>query len=409
VFGVKAATIIAMRPEPPVRVDQEYSPAKLKLVPEWVVWTTIGSAVVAGASLTLLLWFVGGLSHKDALDVGLKITLATVGTLGVILGVRRYNLSEREHDRQLSVDRHVRADAIARQITDLSSKASEQLGSDKAAVRLGGITDLERLAGSYPDLRQTVIDRLCAYLRGPYTPPVGILDSERSQSGDVAESVDPEVDAERRLELDVRRMAQKVLLRHLRWPVHEEDRPADYWEALDIDLSGAVLVEFDLSQCRIQEFTASGTVFHGPATFDGARFETGARMAWARFKGLVTFTGTHFNSTAMFHGAQFFLAAGFEDTFIDRAIFDRALFAQKLEFFPARCNGVCFRRAKFIGGVHFSPDVDGQEIQLGRAEIPAEFVDRLPPGWTADPIPDSLGKSVVVRAGGDAGARGPSR
>jgi hypothetical protein len=386
-----------MHPERPAKLNQDSdSPAALKLIREWVVWSTIGSAVVGGISVAITLWLVGGLSHKDALDIGMKIALAIVGILGAVLGVRRYNLSEREHDRQLTLDRHVQADAIARQITDLSSKASDQLGSNRAAVRLGGITDLERLAISYPDLRQTVIDRLCAYLRGPYVPPAGILDSERSQAGDVAKDVDLEVDAERRLELDVRRMAQKVIYRHLRWPVHEEGRPVDYWEGMDVDLSGAVLVEFNLSQCRVHRFTASGTIFHGPAVFDGARFETAIWMAWSKFTDLAVFTGTHFSSIATFHGVQFFRVVGFDDASIDQVIFDRAVFVQELGFVPARFNSAHFMRAKFIGGVYFSENVDGQKFRLDRAEIPTHFVDRLPSGWTGNPIPNSLGRSVVV-------------
>ncbi|MDQ2815014.1 MAG: hypothetical protein M3Z75_24975 [Actinomycetota bacterium] len=39
-----------------------------------------------------------------------------------------------------------------------------ELGSDKAAVRIGGLTDLERLGQNNADMRQTVVDRICAYL-----------------------------------------------------------------------------------------------------------------------------------------------------------------------------------------------------------------------------------------------------
>jgi hypothetical protein len=39
-----------------------------------------------------------------------------------------------------------------------------ELGSDKAAVRIGGLADLERLGQNNADMRQTVVDRICAYL-----------------------------------------------------------------------------------------------------------------------------------------------------------------------------------------------------------------------------------------------------
>jgi hypothetical protein len=386
-----------MRSKSSAEPGQELEPAARGPVSEWAIWTMIGSGVLTGASATLLLWVTGGISHKDALDVGMKVTLAAVGLLGVILGVRRYNLAEKEHDRQLRADQHVRSDALARQITDLSAKASEQLGSDKAAVRLGGITDLERLAHSYPDLRQTVIDRLCAYLRGPFTPPADILDSERSQIGDTRAHIVPKEDVERRLELGLRRMAQKIIHRHLRWPMNVDVRPAEYWEGMDIDLSDATLVEFILNQCRVHSFTADGATFHGPAIFDGTRFESGTWLPWAKFKGQASFIATQFPSLVSFHNAEFHMMAMFDEAAFGRAIFDRAIFVQELGFHPARFDFASFTRTIFQRDVSFSGDVDGRKVRLDRAEIPTTSVDNLPPGWTTNPISSSPERSVVVR------------
>jgi hypothetical protein len=61
------------------------------------------------------------------------------------------------------------ADAIER-VTDLYTKAADQLGSEKAPVRLAGMYALERLAQSTPEQRQTIVNVLCAYLRMPYAP-----------------------------------------------------------------------------------------------------------------------------------------------------------------------------------------------------------------------------------------------
>ncbi|MFC7713131.1 hypothetical protein [Nonomuraea recticatena] len=62
-------------------------------------------------------------------------------------------------------------DATERRVTELYTKAVEQLGHDKAAVRLGGLHALERLAQDTPVLRQTIVDVICAYLRMPFAPP----------------------------------------------------------------------------------------------------------------------------------------------------------------------------------------------------------------------------------------------
>jgi len=53
-------------------------------------------------------------------------------------------------------------DATERRITELYTKAVEQLGSDKAPVRLGGLYALERLAQDYP---RTAADHRQRHLR----------------------------------------------------------------------------------------------------------------------------------------------------------------------------------------------------------------------------------------------------
>src|SRR4051794_16068373 len=54
---------------------------------------------------------------------------------------------------------------------DRYAKAIEQLGHDKAPVRLGAMYSLERLAQDNLEFRPAVVDVLCAYLRMPFEPP----------------------------------------------------------------------------------------------------------------------------------------------------------------------------------------------------------------------------------------------
>jgi len=62
------------------------------------------------------------------------------------------------HEAQTEADRQ-------RRITESYSKATEQLGSDKIAVRLGGIYTLERISRESPDDYWTVMETLCAFVR----------------------------------------------------------------------------------------------------------------------------------------------------------------------------------------------------------------------------------------------------
>jgi hypothetical protein len=57
------------------------------------------------------------------------------------------------------------------QVTDRYIRGVEQLGHEKAPVRLGALHSLERCAQGNPGYRQTVVDVFCAYLRMPYSLP----------------------------------------------------------------------------------------------------------------------------------------------------------------------------------------------------------------------------------------------
>src|SRR5664279_1804546 len=79
---------------------------------------------------------------------GLVATLAVLGAgVGLAYTARTYRLSREGH------------------LTDLYTKAVEQLGSDKIEVRLGGIYALERLMRDSPTDQPTIVEVLAAYIR----------------------------------------------------------------------------------------------------------------------------------------------------------------------------------------------------------------------------------------------------
>jgi hypothetical protein len=112
--------------------------------------------------------------QADAVKTGATIALGTGGAAYLLLAYRRQRLEE--------------VDTRERRITELYSKAVEQLGHEKAPVRLGALYSLERLAQNNPEHRQTVIDVFCAYLRMPYRLPTrnepGIKQVEEATSAE---------------------------------------------------------------------------------------------------------------------------------------------------------------------------------------------------------------------------------
>ena len=139
---------------------------------QWMI--RVGTVVVLAVAVVVAVvsWFVlrrlyGGQGAQVQLDV-----IRTAGTLVIGIGgaVALLLTARRQRYTELALV-HTDRDATERRITELYTKAADQLGSDKAPVRLAGLYALERLAQNAPDQRQTIGDVICAYLRMPYTPP----------------------------------------------------------------------------------------------------------------------------------------------------------------------------------------------------------------------------------------------
>lgn len=183
-------------------------------------------------------------------------------------------------------------DAEARRITDLYIKAVEQLGSDKAPVRLGGLYALERLAQDQIEQRQTIVNVICAYLRMPYTLP----GDDPALVGD---------HQERLQEREVRLAAQRILCTHLLPGVDFDDRIETFWEKIDLDLTGASLIDMRLTDCCIRDATFRDATFIGDAAFRGAVFNGDAVFSKATFTDTARFSEVTFNSGARFKDTTF--------------------------------------------------------------------------------------------------------
>jgi len=275
----------------------------LEPIPQKRIAQVAGAIAVATAGIVVALWWAGtaGLSgpglvtaRLDALRTGLSIGIGGGGVFALYLAWRRQHSTEvgvqqKEHEQNL--DREIaddnRKDAAARRITELYAKACEQLGSDKAPVRLGGLYALGRLGQDNAALRQTVADMLCAYLRMPYTPP------ESEPPGDRAEALKAHRDAVQ--EREVRLTAQRILVSHL--------RAEAFWPDIDLDLTNAMLIAFDMSRCRLRGAGFEGATFLRYSTFEGTEFD-----------GLADFTSATFDSAADFERTFFHAWASFLDT-----------------------------------------------------------------------------------------------
>ena len=256
----------------------------------------------------------------DAIRTASAITVAAGGAVALLLAARRQQSTE------LTLE-HERENAAEQRITELYTRAIDQLGAEKAPVRLGGLHALERLAQKNPTQRQTIVDVICAYLRMPYTPP-----------DDQALGEDAPKDAhtrheERRQELQVRLTAQRILSAHL-YPEAAEV----FWDDIDLDLTEAHLHQFDLNLCQVRSAQFDGATFAGDAEFYRAEFAGRyAGFSGAKFAGYAWFSGANFAGYAEFSGAKFAGYAGFHEAeFAGGAGFPETEFAGNTDFVGAR-------------------------------------------------------------------------
>ncbi|MDD7942020.1 pentapeptide repeat-containing protein [Actinomycetospora lutea] len=266
----------------------------------------------------------------DAIRTGLTVAVGTSGAFGLVLAFRRQQSTEITGRNQI-------VDTTERRITELYTKAVDQLGSEQAPVRLGGLYALERLAQNTPEQRQTIVDVICAYLRMPYR--------QRSASQNpffpTDEGTEARHDDAALQERQVRLTAQEILLEHLipdHWSV--------FWEGIDLNLRGAHLIDFGLPSCHVRSANFIGATFSGRSFFVRATFSGGAYLRAAIFSGdLADFGEATFSGQADFDGA----------TYNGEAYFGEATFNGDADFREANFGGVAhFGGATFIGDAGFT-------------------------------------------------------
>jgi len=325
---------------------------------------------VAVTALVVTIWLLAIAGHAspgtdqanarlDAVRTGLAAGAGAGAAVGLMLAFRR------QHHQEIATSQ-TDYDATERRITELYTKAVEQLGSDKAPVRLGGLYALERLSQDNEAQRQTIVNVICAYLRMPFPsqPPASNPapnGAENPHELNARTTANPGAgDDAWQQEKQVRLTAQRILSDHLRVPDGNQQAAsrsaAPFWNDISLDLTGATLIDFDLANSKITgDARFRWATFTGLAGFDRAKFARDAVFAGATFTSHALFDGAEFTSHAWFGGAKFTRDAVFgEAIFTGDAWFDEATFTSHAWFDRAKFTSQArFDRAKFTRDARF--------------------------------------------------------
>ena len=259
--------------------------------------------------------------------------------------------NEQDHIRQVHAERRSRY-----------TTAIEQLSSDKASIRLGGVYTLVGLVDEWladdktiPNIEerrkegQVIINNLCAYIRSPFllaerteqlNEPYA-KDLQKNFGGDIEKfNEDKQYFAQEKAALEEERQVRQSIIKEIREHLSKNYSESSSWSDFDYDFSHAHFfypVNFNNSY-----FGTSIVNFSG-ATFTQADF-IGVTFAWTNFIG-VTF------AWADFFRAKFTQEAYFsEATFTERADFSEAKFTQEAYFSEATFT----ERADFSGAIFHS-------------------------------------------------------
>jgi uncharacterized protein YjbI with pentapeptide repeats len=377
-------------------------------MPAWS-WMLAAAAAVVITAFVVTTWLLAIASgakpgtdqanaRLDAVRTGLAAGAGAGAAVGLMLAFRR------QHHQEIATGLTDR-DATERRITELYTRAVEQLGSDKAPVRLGGLYALERLAQDNPAHRQTIVNVICAYLRMPFsgTPSANKPELEATEDPGEAEPNADGSGAGWQQEKEVRYTAQRILADHLRDDRTKQTRSTQppsprYWPDIRLDLNGATLIGFDLENGMMADAYFNGATFSGGGFFDGTTFS-----------GRVGFGGATFDGQAAFRSASFGDVAVFDATFCGDAIFERATFRGNALFYATFRGDAIFERATFMKAAAFEMATFSDAARFDRASFSGVAgslsFDRShvlspsaqhvwPPGWRLGP--DGSGGYTVV-------------
>ena len=328
----------------------------LKKVRSFYVWIGV-LAVLGGAWAFLFPLAINADFGKDGDGAALRQMLiyTTGGVLGVItLGEnhRKNSLEKAKNDQDHL--RQVHAERRSRYTT-----AVEQLSSDKASIRLGGVYTLVGLVDEWlsdekttpsPEKRrkegQVIINNLCAYIRSPFLLAERAEQLDRPYAKDLKKDFGSDTekfDADKRgfsqdkATLEEERQVRQSIIKAIRERLQGFGAPGP-WSNFDYDFSNTLF--FYSTNFMFSHFDAfsyfHGVTFTQNADFSWAKFTGHADFSWAEFTGSTHFSSAIFTDSASFSWAEFtgdahfsgaeFTSANFSGaTFEEKPIFERAL------------------------------------------------------------------------------------
>ena len=317
----------------------------------------------------------------------LYITGGAIAVMGLIETFRKNNNEKLKNDQEKEKnDRdHLRQVRAGRR--ERYTKAVEQLGDEKAPIRMGGVYTLVGLVDEwledesidkYEDRLkegQVIINNLCAYIRSPFTlashydelsnptpMPEGIYKDKKEKFYADKATLDSET--------DVRLSIIKEIHDRIQGP--DKNTPGA-WSDFEYDFSGSTFFyPIDLTKSYYKKpVNFSGAIYQGMADFSGSTYEKGVLFSapdspstyqgWANFsgstyQGWADFTGSTYQGWADFNSSAYQNGANFRSSaYQGGADFGSSIYKSWATFDGSAYKGWAnFRSSAYKGGADFT-------------------------------------------------------
>ena len=334
--------------------------------PRWFHARILSSGIVGGSYAFLLPAVMslpeGGINSGGAAALRQAILLATGGLIALIaLGeTRRKNDNDkRKNDQEKEKNDRDHLRQVRAERRERYTKAVEQLGDEKAPIRMGGVYTLVGLVDEwledesiekYEDKLkegQVIINNLCAYIRSPFT--LASHYDELSKANPTPKGIYKDKKekfytdkAEFKAEADVRLGIIKEIHSRLR--------------GAEINTPG-VWSEF--------EYDFSGSAFFYPVDLTNSYYMKTIKFDNSKYYYTANFSNSIYTDNVSFYGC----------TYSSNAIFSESTYNKEIDFYKCTYRRhAYFRNSTYIHAVNFSNSIFNGELRFSGSIFFNKFI-----------------------------------
>ena len=276
------------------------------------------------------------------------------------------------------------------------TKAVEQLGNEKAPVRMGGVYTLIGLVDEWLEEKnleyserlkegQVIINNLCAYIRSPFT--LASYYDELSEDAPSSEGFYKDNQqkfytdkAALKSEADIRLSIIKEIHSRLQSPDKNTPGP---WSDFEYDFSGSTFFyPIDLTKSYYTKpVNFSGSTYQDEVRFDGSVYKDEADFGSSIYKSWATFDGSTYTGWVGFNCSTYQSWADFSDsTYQDGATFMSSTYQSWADFSNSTCQSeVYFSDSTYKGKADFCGSTYQNEVYFSYStyQSEADFSDSI--------------------------------